>query len=360
MELFYHILVSSGTIWIIRKYLRLNMNTYKVRVNPKGSSEVNICRVLQGLDFLQSGAELEELKQTSQSKTQEGPQKSEAYIKSRLQRDQKVIPEFVMKSDKQGKKRTWRGRSDESGKYAIMYWDNNELKMFLVDHWYKFCPIISETPELRAEVPKEIALGSEKRKRDEQRITQEIFGEDSEEEVAPTKRRRQVIAEDDDTKAAEGMDYDDVFDDDEGEILSDEEEQIESTVVRNRLTESGRELQKVLDIEAEEESPEDISGEDDLGLYSSDEEPPAQIPFNQQGLVNELLRLGKVKLAELIAAIRRKFNIASDNNWFNHLQNMLRDVADVCEENGEAFVLLKEEYKKTMPSHGARIHFQTL
>ena len=336
------------------------MNTYKVRVNPKGSSEVNICRVLQGLDFLSTPVELEELKHTSQQKIQEGPQKSEAYIKPRLQRELKVIPEFTMKTDKQGRKKTWRGRSDESGKYAIMYWENNELKMFLVDHWYKFCPVISDTPEPKSEASKDIAIGSEKRKRDEQMITREIFGDDSEEEAAPTKRPRQFLGEDDDTKAAEGMDYDDVFDDDEGEILSDQEEQPESTVVRNRLTESGKELQKVLDIEAEEETPEVTSGEDDLGLYSSDEEPPAQIPFNQQGLVNELLRLGKVKMTELVAAIRRKFNIASDTNWFQHLQNMLRDVADVNEENGEAFVLLKEEYKKTMPSHGARIHFQTL
>ena len=155
--------------------------------------------------------------------------------------------------------------------------------------------------------------------------------------------------EDDENK--EGMDFNQEFTDDE-EVVDDEEE-LEEAALQHGLSNSGKELQKVL-LDNKSESCEESGDSSDIGL--SDDESSKE-GINKQAVINELMRLGRTTLKDLISECTKKFK--NENNLKILLSDIIREVGEICGSGENAEVILKEEYKRVMPAFGVRIHFQT-
>ena len=72
---------------------------------------------------------------------------------------------------------------------------------------------------------------------------------------------------------------------------------------------------------------------------------------------NELMRLGRTTLKDLISECTKKFKF--ENNLKITLSDIIREIGEISGNGEKAEVMLKEEYKRSMPSFGVRIHFQT-
>jgi len=182
-----------------------------------------------------------------------------------------------------------------------------------------------------------------------------VFGEDSDEDLKPTKKVHQNTIEEEEF-GKEGMDFDEEFPDDEEDNEEEEtKEQKDEAALQHRLSNSGKEIQELL---LENKSVTSESGDSsDLGLYDSEEELKED-KVTKQSVVNELMRLGRVTLKELIGECKKKFK--SESGWIENLTKIVREVADIEGTGENAYVMLKEEYKRFKPAHAERIHFQTL
>jgi hypothetical protein len=324
------------------------MKKYPFRVIPKASgSEVNIARLLQPIDFSSSKVEIEEAKTITEEKKVEGPIKSSVQVSSRKITKDEKITEFTLKASKSDKVKTWLGKSDESGKYAILVHDGNEVKIVLADHWYKFSPIFQG---VNLGTEKSVDIGPVKRQKEEDERNKEIFGEDSEEDK-PKKKRPVRTRNDDDESAKEGIDFDDEFTDDEEVLDDDDKEKSEEAAIKHNLSLSGKEIQKFL-MTDKGASGDESGSSSDIGL--SEEESDKE-GINKQAVINELTRLGRCKLGELISECKKKFK--NENDMMHTLSNIIKEVAVISGTGQNADVMLKEEYKRSMPSFGVRIHW---
>lgn len=76
-------------------------------------------------------------------------------------------------------------------------------------------------------------------------------------------------------------------------------------------------------------------------------------------IINELIRLGKIEMKDFITNLRRKYSIGIDAEFKAWLATILREVAEVTEQGGANYLQIKEKYKRSMPSHGERVDFQS-
>lgn len=323
------------------------MKTYPLKVIPKSSgSEVNIARLLQPIDFSNTKVDLEESKTILEEKKIEGPIKSSVQVSSRKATKDEKISEYTLKASKSDKTKTWLGKSDESGKYAILVYDDNEVRVVLADHWYKFSPIfqaVNINPE------KSVEIGPGKRQKEEEERNKEIFGEDSEDDK-PKKKQNVRVRNQDDEFVREGIDYNDEFTDDEGSGDDDDKEKSEEHAMKQSLSNSGKEIQKLM--MKKNPSDDESASSSDIGL--SEEESDKE-GINKQAVINELTRLGRCKLGELISECKKKFK--NEANMLYTLTGIIKEVAIVSGVGENSDVMLKEEYKKSMPSFGVRIHW---
>lgn len=324
------------------------MKSYQYRILPKHpGTEVNIARILQPIDFSQCKVEIEETKTVQDEKKHEGPRKSSVSVSSRRSKKDEKISEYTLKCMNNEKAKSWQGKSDESSKYAILIFDGTEVRVVLTDHWYKFSPIFSA---VNLEVDSELKLGKVKRQREDAQLVKEVIGEDSDEDKTKKKIRVERKPREDDANK-EGMDFNEEFDDDEEAI--DEEEELEEAALQHGLSNSGKELQKIL-IDKKSESLSESGDSSDIGL--SDDESSRE-GINKQAVINELMRLGRTTLKDLISECTKKFKY--QNNLKILLSDIIRDVAEISGTGENSEVVLKDEYKRVMPSFGVRIHFQT-
>mgnify|MGYP001046044127 FL=1 len=320
------------------------MQNLPVRLISKSSTqEVNVARVLQAPNFQQCPAELEQIQTITQEEKQIGPKKIKTMISSRRSKREAPIPEYLLRADTKNRRKTWKGRSEASGRYAIMILEKQEAKLVLVDHWYKFTPQLGNAD---VEPETEFELGKRKREEQDKQLFKDVFGEDSEEETRPKKVPAVRVQKD--TKR-EDLDYNEQVDDDEADWEEEEEEEKqEEPVMQQPLSSSGKELQKML---AKSSYKEEESGSS-MGL--SEEESEAE-EVTMHSVVNELMRMGKPKLSEFISECRKKFRV--EDNWRKRLTDILREVAEIERQGDTEYIVLKEYYKRSMPTHGARIHF---
>jgi hypothetical protein len=324
--------------------------SYKVIAKNPGT-EVNVARLLQPVDFTNLKIEIEESKEQLEEKKIEGPRKGSVSVSSRRTRKEDKAPEYLLKCQTGERIKSWLGRSEESSKYAILVFDGVNVRMVLTDHWYKFSPIFQN---VKVEGNKELTLGKVKRQKEEAELEKEVLGEDSEEDKPkkkPKVRRRRE--EDENESGKEGMDYNDEFTDDEEVVEDDEKEKSEEAALKHDLSISGKEMQKVL-LETKNESGEESGDSSDIGLSYDEEELEG---INKQAVINELMRLGRTTLKGLISECTKKYK--SENNLKNILSEIIKEVGDISGTGESAEIVLKDEYKKTMPSFGVRIHFQT-
>ena len=325
------------------------MKTYQFKISPKiPGTEVNIARMLQPMEFSQLKVEIEESKTIVDEKKFEGPRKSSVSVSSRRMKKEEKISEYILKCQVNDKTKTWLGKSEESSKYAILVFDGQEVRIVLTDHWYKFSPIFSS---VNLEEDKELKLGKVKRMREEAQLVKEVLGEDSDEDNPRKKVRISKKTEEDNDNAKEGMDFSDEFTDDD-EII-DEEEEPEKAALQHGLSNSGKELQKVL---LDNKSDTLNDSDDSSGIGLSDDESVKE-GISKQAVINELMRLGRTTLKDLISECTKKFK--SENNLKVVLSDIIREVGEISGNGENSEVVLKEEYKRIMPTFGVRIHFLT-
>jgi len=152
------------------------------------------------------------------------------------------------------------------------------------------------------------------------------------------------------------MDFDEEFPDDEEDVEEEDiKESKEEAALRHKLSNSGKEIQDLL-LETKSASSEsgDSSG---IGLSDSEEELKED-KITRQSVINELMRLGRVTLKELIGECKKKFK--TESGWIEILTKIVRDVTDIEGTGENAYVTLKEEHKRFKPAHAERIHFQTI
>lgn len=330
------------------------MKSYQYHVISKNSgTELNIARMLQPVDFSENRVEIEEFKPPiDEKKALDGPRKSSVSVSSRRFKKEEKITEYLLKCQVKDKIKTWHGKSDESSKYAILVYDGSEVRIVLTDHWYKFSPVFQS---VNLEVDKELKLGKQKRQKEEAELVKEVIGEDSDEDKPHKKVHivRKTVEEEESGK--EGMDFDEEFPDDEEVVDEDDDdkEKSDKAALKHKLSLSGKQMQKAL--KNKSESSEESGDSNDIGLSDDDEREKEGI--NKQAVINELMRLGRTTLKDLISECTKKFKI--ENNLRVLLSDIIREVGDISGTGENAEVVLKDEYKKNMPLFGVRIHFQT-
>lgn len=326
------------------------MKKYQFKVIPKSPlTEVNIARLLQPVDFNSNKVEMEEYKPAVEEKKIEGPQKSSVSVSSRKLKKEEKISEYNLRCSNNEKTKTWLGKSEESGKYAILVYDGNEVKLVLADHWFKFSPVFQG---VRVEQEKELKIGIGKRQKEEAELVKEVLGEDSDEEK-PKKKARVPNKRDDDDSGKEGIDFNDEFTDDEEVVDDDDKEKSEEAAIKHGLSNSGKQIQKLI-LNEKSNSYEESGESSDMGLSDEDSDKEG---INKQAVINELIRLGRTKLGDLISECRKKFK--TESGMMGILTGIIREVADISGNGENADVILKEEYKRNMPSFGVRVIFQT-
>jgi hypothetical protein len=312
--------------------------------------------MLQPVDFTQNRVEIDEYKPPNEEKKIEGPRKSTVTVSSRRAKDEDKPTEYTLKCHINDKPKTWLGKSEESSKYAVLSFDGNEVRIVLTDHWYKFSPIFhsvsfEKDSEKDKNIGKDIKIGKIKRQKEEAELVKEVIGEDSD-EGEPKKRPRLPRKMKSTDSGGEGMDFSEEFADDE-EIVNDDIEETEETALKQSLSMSGKELQKVL-LQENYKSSSDDDDSDSIGISDSESDREG---VNKQAVINELMRLGKTTLKDLIAECSRKFK--NEVSLKQQLSDIIREISEITGTGENAEIVLKEEYKKVVPSFGVRIHFQT-
>lgn len=332
------------------------MISYPLKVLPKNpGTEVNISRILQTIDFSNLEVEIEEIKEHKPEEVKlEGAKKIQARVSGRRNKIPTKIAEFSLKAQDKTRKRSWLGRSEESNKYAILVFDGKEASLVLTDHWYKFSPL-NNVVKIQAE--EEIKIGKAQRIRQEKQLVTEVFGEDSEEEVGKPRKKVHLTTIEEEEYGKEGMDFDEEFPDDEEDNEEEENKETkDSAALQHKLSNSGKEIQELL-LETKSATSESGGDSSDIGLYDSEEELKED-KVTKQLVINELMRLGRVTLKELISECKKKFK--NEGDWIESLTKIVREVTEIEGQGENAYVTLKEEHKRFKPAHAERIHFQTL
>mmetsp|Transcript_26126 Transcript_26126/g.46467 ORF Transcript_26126/g.46467 Transcript_26126/m.46467 type:complete len:334 (-) Transcript_26126:2182-3183(-) len=331
------------------------MASYRVTLKSKGTSEVNVARILQAVDFSSTNEVfMEEVRPETVTVVHEGPIKSEGKVSSRRNKDaMQRPPEYMMKVTNQRLKSfKWAGVSEETGRYAVLVKDRDELKMILCDHWYKF----TRCQELIQPAPaKEVSVLSKKQKEKirEELVSRQLLGDDSEGEDAekrPTKKPKRRESDEEAEEGREGMDFDREFTDDEESKLSSDESDIVQVPKATRLSESGKEISRAI--------MSDSDSIDSLDFESSEDET-LLLKLSKDAVVKELMRLGKVTMTEFVSECKSKFK-QDDRRWLDELKQILSEVADLHKEGSENYLLLKESFKRSIPNHGKRVFYQKL
>lgn len=321
------------------------MKTYRYRVASKpAGTEVNIARTLQAVDFGKNPVQIEEHKlDTYEKTTPQGPRKTTVTVGSRRYKEEAPPAEYTLKCFTSEKPKTWIGKSEASSKYAILTFHGSEVVMVLTDHWYKFSPVF-QTSSL--EIEQDIKLGKVIRKQQEAAILKDVIGDDSDEEKPKKRVHLPRKKEFDEDSEKEDMDFEGEFSDDDEQEASEDADK-EKVRMKLDLSSSGKELRKVL-IEKEEEEEKDESSS---GIGLSDEEEEKE-GISEQAVINELMRLGRTTLKELVNCCTRKFKAQGDQQKL--LSKIIRTVGDINGKGESAEVTLKEEYKKSLPVFRAK------
>lgn len=334
------------------------MASYRVNLQSKGPSECNIARILQAVELgPESDVSMEEVRTEVAPVVHDGPMKSEGRVSSRKSKDDFIRPtEYSMKAtNKRQKTFMWNGVSEETGRYAVLVRERDELKMILCDHWYKFsrCQELVQQPIPTKEM--NVISKKEKEKLREEQVSRQVLGDDSEEDESKPKKKRRVQASDEEDEGREGMDFDQEFTDDEESKISSDESDVVTVAKATKLSNSGKEIKRAIDSDSDSFAS---SGGSDIGLNFSDEEPQL-LQLTKDAVVNELMRLGKVTMTDFVKECKTKFK-AEDRRWREELKQILLEVADLHKEGTDLYLLLKETFKRSIPKHGKRVYFQKL
>jgi hypothetical protein len=91
-------------------------------------------------------------------------------------------------------------------------------------------------------------------------------------------------------------------------------------------------------------------------MSSDSDEEQKKEQTDEQIVISELLREGKCNFKRIKALAKKRGAVVADNNL--ELSKILKKIADVMKAPGkpEEFII-KDEYRKTIPSHGARIDY---
>lgn len=284
------------------------MSNYQIALQSKGLNECNVARILQSVDFgTDSDVYMEQLKNEAVQAAHDGPIKSEGKVSCRKKKEEALKPtEYLLKAtNKRLKTFKWNGVSEETGRYAVMFQDRNELKLILCDHWYKFTRCQETAPSTPA---KELAVLSKKereRLRELQVVRQNLENESEGLDEGPPKRTRRKLASDEEEAAREGLDFDEEFTDDEMSKASSKESSYNSPMPKvTSLSISSQKIQLV----PHSDSDFGNSGcHSDIGLRLSDEELRPSPVIYKRSDVGDSKRSHGITLKERVAECRARF-----------------------------------------------------
>ena len=253
------------------------MKSYRLKTRAKLGAEINIARLLQPPQMDQIHAtDLRSVPVASYTDIPvEG--KTEATVSSRRKEEKKELTVdyeltcALKTKDKRDKKCVWRGKCDDTSKFAVAFLEDNEVRLGLVDHWYKFTRIHTVSTPSTLKDTLETPLERTKRARDN----------------------------DDSHSCSEEIDYEAEFEDDsDGEICVEDQ--------GTSLTTSGQALQQTL----KDRSEASISDSEDMGLESSsEEEGNGKSALSKDLFVREMKRLGKIEKTDLLRILIAKFEL---------------------------------------------------
>lgn len=334
------------------------MKAYRLKGKAKSKTEVNIARLLQLSETaVLQNAELKAL-QTVEPPPIDKPQRTEGTVTSRKRSREPPKPtEYELKSRTPGprgdKNSLWKGRREDSGHFAVAYLDGNEVRLSLVDHWYKFSRVLEPTKSGEGEEAQEKGPMNREEK------LAEAFGMKQQEERGKRERKKGKEEDEEEDAMGEEMDFSPEFEDDDEAVDDEPADLPQSQPDRpHKLTKSGKQLEKALNVE--KFSPSSPSSSDSMGLddSSDDNAEPAKAPLSREAFINEMIRLGKVTKRMLEESLQAKFNL-KDQSTQQQLSGFVKKLTDEMREGGEVYYVLKDEYKRLMPSHAARVQFMT-
>jgi len=333
------------------------MKAYRLKGKAKSKGEVNIARLLQLSEsaMLQT-AELRVV-QTVDPLPIDKPQRTEGTVSSRKRNREEPKPtEYELKARTPGPKgdkiSLWRGRCEDSGHFAVAYVEGSEVRLSLVDHWYKFSRLQESAKPAEAEAVQERGPMT----RDEKLA--EAFGQ-KELEGRGKRERKKVKEEENEDSLGEEMDFNPEFEDDDDAV---DDEPVDLPPVSldrtHKLTKSGKQLEKALNVE--KLIPSSPSSSDSMGLEDSsdDNQEPAKAVLSKEAFINEMIRLGKVTKRMLEESLQSKFTLKDQAEKLT-LSKFVTKLTDELREGREVYYVLKDEYKRLMPSHAARVQFMT-
>jgi len=291
------------------------MRSYRLKARAKLGAEINIARLLQPPRPDQVRCtDLHSLPCTPLP--QQGEGKTEALIsgKRRKAAEQPGAPDYELRCEvgrnDQGKRSLWRGRCDDSSKFAVAYVEDQEVRLSLVDHWYKFTRISSDSAPGREALPPEVPYERRKRPREER---------------------------DNDENSAEELDFQAEFEDDEEGGEASYEDQ------GSRLTASGKALEQALKDQSDPSDHQSDTQKDDIGLDSSSEDDQTRKKTLSKSLfLQEMQRLGKVEKGDLLRRLIGKFDLKPVDAQ-KRLAEYLRKYTDEYLEEGKTVYVLKAD-----------------
>lgn len=334
------------------------MKAYRLKGKQKAKGEVNVARIMQlsETNTLQT-AEIKPVQVTEPPLLVDKPQKTEGTVTSRKRnREEPKLIEYELRTRtatcKGEKTSLWKGRCEDSGHFAVAYLDGNEVRLSLVDHWYKFSRILEPMRSGEGEEVQERGLMN----RDEKLA--EVFGM-KEQENRVRRERKKTKEREEEESLGEEMDFNPEFEDDD-EALDDDPMDLTPTPLDrpHKLTKSGKQLAKALNVE--KMSPSSPSSSDSMGLddSSDDNAEPTKAQLSKEAFVNEMIRLGKVTKRMLEESLQSKFNL-KDQFTQQQLSGFIRRLTDELREGTDTYYVLKDEYKRLMPSHATRVQYMT-
>lgn len=293
------------------------MRSYRLKARAKLGAEINIARLLQPPRPDQVRCtDLHPL--PAAPLPQQGEGKTEALISGRRRKaiEEPGAPDYELRCeigrDDKGKRCMWRGRCDDSTKFAVAYVEDQEVRLSLVDHWYKFTRISSDSAPVSgpSDVP-EAAYEPRKRSRKER--------------------------DNDEENSVEELDYEAEFEDDEEGGEASYEDQ------GNKLTASGKALEQALRDQSEASDSANDDQKDDIGLESSsDEEQNKKQALSKPLFLREMQRLGKIEKGELLRRLIAKFDLKGTDAQ-KRLAEYLRKYTDEFQEDSTTVYVLKAE-----------------
>lgn len=334
------------------------MKAYRLKGKAKPKGEVNIARLLQLSEsaVLQT-AELRVV-ETVDPLPIDKPQRTEGMVTSRKRNREEPKPtEYELKARIPGPKgdkiSLWRGRCEDSGHFAVAYVEGSEVRLSLVDHWYKFSRLLEPVQTADPEAVQERGPMN----RDEKLA--EAFGQKQQEGRGKRERKKGKEEEEEEDTLGEEMDFNQEFEDDD-EAVDDEPVDLPQAPQsrEHKLTKSGKQLEKALNVE--KMTPSSPSSSDSMGLEDSsdDNQEPTKAALSKEAFINEMIRLGKVTKRMLEESLQSKFTL-KDQAEKQLLSGFVKKLTDELREGGEVYYVLKDEYKRLMPSHAARVQFMT-